>query len=105
MAIGRERYTDVLDLLSETGLPTTFTQTGGMCAALEVTLEAGYTLLITDADETLSWSRADHRGWRVGLYRPGSEYDDGPIAYDSVEDGSVSALLPLIESVMNEARR
>jgi len=32
-----------------------FTQTGGMCAALEGTLEAGQHLLITDAEDSLSW--------------------------------------------------
>ncbi len=38
MAIGAARYADVIAALTGAGLPTVFTQTGGMCAALEVTL-------------------------------------------------------------------
>ncbi len=37
---GTARYADVIDALNGMGLPTVFTQTGGMCAALEVSLEA-----------------------------------------------------------------
>lgn len=105
MAVGQDRYQDVIDHLTESGLPTSFTQTGGMCAALEVTLEAGYTLLITDAEDTLSWDRQDHKGWGVGLYRPDSEYDDGPLAFESVEDGSLAVLLPAIYEVLTYRNR
>lgn len=80
MAWGARQYTDVLATLREHGLPAEFTQTGGMCAALEVQLENGNTLLITDADDYLSWARAEHAGWGVGLYRPG-EHTDGPLAW------------------------
>jgi len=38
MAVGTARYADVIAALDAAGLPTVFTQTGGMCAALEVTL-------------------------------------------------------------------
>ena len=39
MRVGHHRYADLIDALNEAGLPTTFIQTGGMNAALEVTLE------------------------------------------------------------------
>jgi hypothetical protein len=35
-----------LQLLNEHGLPAVCTQTGGRCAAIEVQLETGHTLLI-----------------------------------------------------------
>ncbi len=82
MRAGAARYQDVLDALRVAGLPATFTQTGGMCAALEVMLDSGHTLLITDAEDTLAWERDEHHGWGVGLYPPGSEHDDGPLAFD-----------------------
>ena len=63
MAIGAARYADIITTLNGAGLPTVFTQTGGMCAALEVTLEAGQHLLITDAEDSLSWDRDEQRGW------------------------------------------
>jgi hypothetical protein len=31
MAVGAARYADVIATLNSTGLPTVFTQTGGMC--------------------------------------------------------------------------
>ncbi len=52
MRAGAARYQDVLDALRVAGLPATFTQTGGMCAALEVMLDSGHTLLITDAEDS-----------------------------------------------------
>ena len=62
MAVGTARYADIIAALEAAGLPTAFTQTGGMCAALEVTLEAGQHLLITDAEDSLSWDRGEQRG-------------------------------------------
>jgi len=100
MAIGASRYADVLETLREEGLPAGFTQTGGMCAAIEVHLEGGHTLLVTDAEDCLAWDRDSHRGWGVGLYRPASEYDDGPLRFEEDEDGSLSALLPLVRRVL-----
>ncbi len=44
MTVGTARYADVIAALEAAGLPPVFTQTGGMCAALEVTLEAGQRL-------------------------------------------------------------
>ncbi|WP_298991832.1 hypothetical protein [uncultured Pseudokineococcus sp.] len=100
MAYGTAQYADVIAHLQAAGLPATFTQTGGMCAALEVTLDNGQTLLITDAEDTLSWDRDTHQGWSVGRYPRHSEYDDGPLAFETTEDGSLSALLPLVHTVL-----
>lgn len=100
MAIGAQRYSDVLSMLNAAGLTSVFTQTGGMCAAIETCLEEGYTLLLTDAQDSLAWERQSHQGWGVGLYGPGSEHDDGPLAFASDEDGSVHRLLPLIRRVL-----
>lgn len=99
MAWGAEQYRDVLGRLEAEGLPAHFTQTGGMCAALEVQLETGHTLLITDAEDALSWARVEHEGWGVGLYEPGED-SDGPLAFGAVADGGTEALLSLVGDVM-----
>lgn len=99
MAWGAAQYADVLAALEEKGLPATFTQTGGMCAAIEVQLETGRTLLITDAEDTLSWARVEHEGWGVGLY-PAGEGNDGPLAFDQTEGSDMAALFDLIGAVM-----
>jgi hypothetical protein len=70
MRAGAREYTDVLAALNAAGYPATFTQTGGMCAAIEIQLESGHTILVTDAEDTLAWQRIDHHGWGVGLYPP-----------------------------------
>lgn len=103
MAIGADRYRDVLDRLSAAGFGATFTQTGGMNAALEVLLDGGHTLLITDAEDSLSWDREEHRGWGVGLYPPDQANTDGEcLAFDSTEDGSPEVLLSLLGQVLND---
>jgi len=99
MAWGAAQYADILDLLNEHGLPAVFTQTGGMCAAIEVQLENGNTLLVTDAEDSLSWARAEHTGWGVGLYELG-EHTDGATAYGQVDDSRSAALLPLVQDVL-----
>lgn len=103
MATGAQRYRDVLDSLLAEGLSATFTQTGGMCAAIEVALEGGRSLLITDAEDSLAWNRDEHQGWGVGLYRPSSEYDDGPERFEGDPDGSLSTLLSLVKRVLTAA--
>lgn len=106
MRIGLGRYQDVLDLLEAQGLGATFTQTGGMNAALEVLLDSGHTLLITDAEDALSWDREEHRGWGVGLYPPDQANTDGEcLTFDSTDDGSPKALVPLVESVLQAYSR
>lgn len=101
MAIGEDRYRDVLDLLAAAGLDAAFIQTGGMCAALEVVLDNGHSLLITDEEDTLAWDRAEHEGWAVGLYPPHrDECDSGCLQFDCTSDGSPEALVPLIHAAL-----
>lgn len=103
MLIGQARYQDVLDDLAKVGLPASFTQTGGMCAALEVTLDSGHTLLITDQNDTLAWEREEHHGWTVGLYPPDRAGSDGEcLAFGSTDAGEPAALLPLARTVLDE---
>lgn len=54
MIHGASLYQESLRVLEELGLSASFTQTGGMCAALEVNLERGQ-LLIIDVDDSLPW--------------------------------------------------
>jgi len=103
MATGQAAYQDALDVLKAEGLPGTFTQTGGMCAALEVALEAGCSLLLTEADGPLAWDRAEHSGWGVGLYGPGRRHEE-PLAFDCTTDGSVDILPSLVRSVLASSR-
>jgi hypothetical protein len=100
MAVGRDRYADVLAHLQSAGLRGSFTQTGGMCTALEIVLDSGHAL-VTDVEDSLAWDRADHRGWGVGLYPPASEYDGECLVYRSCADGSAQALPPLIRTVLD----
>ncbi len=100
MALGQAEYQDVLDALAAAGLRASFTQTGGMNAALEVLLDGGYSLLITDAEDSLSWSRAEHDGWTVGLYRPENQYDGDCTTYGTTEDSSTEGLLTLVQDVL-----
>ena len=106
MAVGASRYGDVLRLLAAAGLAAAFTQTGGMNAALEVLLDGGHTLLITDAQDSLSWDRAEHHSWGVGLYPPDQANADGDcLAFDSTDDGSAEALVPLARAVLSDYTR
>ena len=100
MAWGARQYRDVLERLRVKGLPAVFTQTGGMNAAIEVQLETGHTLLITDADDSLAWARAEHLGWGVGLYGPGEGFD-GRQVYGHVDDSTIEALLVLVADVLS----
>ena len=106
LAAGQARYQDVLDRLAAAGMPAVFTQTGGMCAALQVTLDSGHLLLVTDAEDTLAWDRAEHEGWRVGLFPPDQADTDGEcLAHASTPDGAPDALLPLVRSVLGRYSR
>lgn len=103
MAIGQARYQDVLDLLAASGLGATFAQTGGMNAALEVLLDGGYTLLITDAEDSLSWEREEHAGWGVGSTpRTQANTAGDCLSFDSSDDGEPAALVPLVRAVLDE---
>lgn len=105
MAVGQAEYQDVIDALAAAGLPTAFTQTGGMNAALEVRLDGGYSLLVTDADDSLSWARREQQGWGVLLYPPEQAYDGEPLASGSATDTSTTTLLELIQQVLRRAVR
>ena len=101
MGVGQAQYQDVLDHLAAAGLGATFTQTGGMNAGLEVLLDGGHTLLITDAEESLSWDRQEHHGWGVGLNPPDHANEGGDcLAFDSTDDSSPQALVPLALAVL-----
>lgn len=102
MEAGAREYQDVLDRLAEEGLDGVFTQTGGMNAALEITLDGG-SVLVTDAEDALSWSRAEHDGWFVGLYLRREE-SDGPIRYLETSDGSVDGLMAVLRELLLETR-
>lgn len=71
-----------------------------MNAALEVQLETGRTLLITDANDSLSWDRREQEGWSVGLYRPADDEDTSPIRFGTIEDALIAALWRLIDEVL-----
>jgi hypothetical protein len=101
MQDGEREYADVLDALNVAGLPTSFTQTGGMCAALETRLEGGLGLLITAADDTLPWRRSDLVGWGVGLYSRGDLHDDLPLAYASTPDIDIPSLVAVIAGLIH----
>lgn len=99
MSWGARQYQDILDRLDEVGLPAVFTQTGGMCAAIQVQLETGRELLITDAEDSLSWARTEQLGWGVGLYSS-DEHSDGAIRFECSDDSSTDSLLRLISAVL-----
>ena len=104
MQAGAEQYADVLAHLTAQGLPTLFTQTGGMCAALQAQLDNGQTLLITDEDDSLSWDRREQRGWAVGRYGRDEEACEPPLAFGSSPDRSLAALDALIREVLRPRR-
>ncbi|MDM7488685.1 hypothetical protein QT969_10320 [Rhodococcus sp. CSLK01-03] len=97
MEYGARQYEDVLALLAEHGYRAHFTQTGGMCPAIEVAVNEERYALITDADGPLSWEREDHRGWAVGVY----EFEDSsdPVVFETAEESSLEALMSLLPSI------
>ena len=103
MEVGRAESADVIQELTANGLPTEFTQTGGMNAALEVRLDGGYSILVTEADDSLSWSRAEHRDWGAALYPPSEQYDGECLAGAPSGDGSVAGLRALVQELLTEA--
>ena len=77
-----------------------------MNAALEVLLDGGHTLLISDAEESLSWDRREHHGWGVGLYPHDHAIEGGDcLAFDSTDDGLPEALVPLARAVLEQYLR
>lgn len=102
MRAGQAQYQDVIDALTAAGYPATFTQTGGMNAALEVMLEGGWALLITDSDEALSWERRTQRGWGVGLFTPEERYLVAPQAFAETPATDTDSLLRLVHRVLQQ---
>lgn len=102
MAAGAANYGHVLDALGRAGTPAIFTQTGGSCPALEIRLDTGHTVLVTEADDCLPWQVAEHRSWGVGLYPPHSEYDQGPDRFLDSDDPSTAALLTLVGELLRQ---
>lgn len=101
MAWGAKQYMDVLDALAEVGLGGEFTQTGGMCAALQVILDGGHYLLFTDLEDTLSWDRREHEGWYVGLFENEERrVVDGPVRWLLDPDGSPEKAVELAVRVL-----
>ena len=107
MRIGAERYAPVTRALAEAGWPATFTQTGGMSLALQITLEGGHQVLVTDVEDCLSWDPRDNAGWGVGFHpdpeRP--ELGEGPYAFASAEGRSVATLVDLVCCVVKAGTR
>jgi hypothetical protein len=101
MAWGADQYRDVLDALHVGGLKAEFTQTGGMCAAIVIALDGGHYLLLGDLEDTLSWDRADHDGWWVGLYEPEERRTaDGALRWLEDVDGSPAKAVELVRRVL-----
>jgi hypothetical protein len=98
---GSRQYADILAALAEAGLAASFIQTGGMCAAIEIRLETGHTVLVTDADDTLAWTRAEHLGWGVGLYAPGEDIEEA-LRYEQTDASDQAGLLALISRVLGQ---
>jgi hypothetical protein len=97
MHAGAAEWADVVDALKRRGHDGYFTQTGGMCAAIQVDFATGY-LLITDQEADLAWHRADHAGWLVGLYvDPGST--EAARYVESVQ-GDTAILMHLVEEAL-----
>lgn len=101
MAYGAAQYADVLDAFRAEGWDASFTTTGGNCAAIELTLDDGAYVLVTDADDTLSWERDEHDGWSVGLYVPDENGDcDEPVSFETTDDGSPAKALELVRRAL-----
>lgn len=104
MRCAARSYSDVTATLLEHGLPASFTQTGGMCAAIEIRLERG-ALLVTDASEVLPWTPQTQCGWGVGYY-PSEDACDGPTEYvEDPADTSIARLLELVRECLGLVAR
>ncbi|MEH3078067.1 MAG: hypothetical protein PGN11_15625 [Quadrisphaera sp.] len=102
---GHGEYCDVLDLLDRAGLDASLTHDGDELRAIEVVLDDGQALVITEVDGCLAARRAEHRSWGVSLYPVGAERGE-PVAWDGVpDDGSPEALMPLVSGVLLDTMR
>ncbi len=102
---GQTEYGDVLALLARAGLDAALTHDGDELRAIEVVLDDGQSLVITEVDGALAPCRAEHRSWGVSLYPLGAERGE-PVAWDGVpDDGSPEALVPLVSGVLLDTMR
>lgn len=101
MRLGAAAYADATKALRQAGVPARFTQTGGMNAALEAHLDGGAYLLVTDADDTLSWDRDEQQGWGAGLYT--NDEDQELIAHAVTDRTDAAALAELVRHLLRQA--
>ena len=101
MQLGATPYADATGALQRAGVAARFTQTGGMNAALEAYLDGGAYLLVTDADDALSWDRAEQDGWGAGLYT--NDEDQELIAHAATDETSTAALIELVRGLLRDA--
>ena len=97
MASIKAQYQDVIDELTTAGLPTTFASVGGLNVGLEVRLDVGHVLLVTDAAGSLPSSRAEHDGWAVALFPSELGYSGEMVAGDASAVSSVAGLRALVD--------
>jgi hypothetical protein len=97
MVHAAELYADVLAELGAVGYDAAIIQTGGMCLAIEISLEDGRTILVTDKDEILPWEREWHQGWGIGVYAASDDTEliQSVLVDDSSPSALIGALAPL----------
>jgi len=103
MRHGAQLYSAALRALRDAGITAAFIQTGGMNAALEAVLDGGAVLLVTDAEECLSWDRSEQQGWGAGVYRDQERQE--PLAFGRTPGTSTAELLGLVRLVLADAGR
>jgi hypothetical protein len=101
MRRGAFEYAATLAALEDIGVNARFTQTGGMNAAIVAYLDGGAYMLVTDAEDALSWERADKDGWAVSVYA--SDEDRDLLAEASTDDTTDAALVLLVRQVLRAA--
>lgn len=113
MQAGAARYGDVTEMLRrDFGVAATFTQTGGMCAAIEMMLETGAMVLVTSADDSLPWDRAALTSWGVGVYAPNVGccsdtepchcVDSAPAGWAEVSQAGYAALFATVSAALRD---
>ena len=73
------------------------------CTVLQVRCEAGRHLLITDAQDSLGWSRDAQQGWAVGAYR--DDAAEEPESFHTTNDSTTPALLTLVRHTLRSVRQ
>ncbi|MFI6367622.1 hypothetical protein ACIBG0_33290 [Nocardia sp. NPDC050630] len=89
------QYADALELLANHGYVAGIADTGGGCEAIEIIIDDDHRVLATDKDELLAWERADHQGWRAGLY-----LEDDLEKSVTTDDCSAEGLLSLVKPLL-----